>query len=119
MHPNHLRTLLALVVAALLTALPAFAQATTGTIVGQVFNPATGQYLRNAQVRIVESGDATISADEGLFRLSPVPAGRVTLEVTYTGYRQVTATVDVIAGATATKNFELCKFLQNTSLQTI
>jgi len=112
MHPNPLRTLLALAVAALLTALPAFAQANTGTIVGQVFNPATGQYLRNAQVRIVESGDATISADEGLFRLSPVPAGRVTLEVTYTGYRQVTATVDVIAGATATKNFELSSTLQ-------
>ncbi len=113
MHPNPLRTLFALAVAALLTALPAFAQATTGTIVGQVFNPSTGQYLRNAQVRIVESGDATISADEGLFRLSPVPAGRVTLEVTYTGYRQVTATVDVIAGATATKNFELVSTLQD------
>ena len=39
-HP--LRSLLALVFAALLTALPAFAQSAAGTIVGQVFNPATG-----------------------------------------------------------------------------
>jgi hypothetical protein len=87
--------------AALLSALPAFAQSATGSITGQVFNPATGEYLRNAQVRIVESGDVAVSADEGLFRLSPVPAGRVTLEVTYTGYRKVTATVEVAANAPA------------------
>jgi TonB-dependent receptor len=117
MHPNPLRTLFALVVA-LLTALPAFAQATTGTIVGQVFNPSTGEFLRNAQVRIVESGDTTISADEGLFRLSPVPAGRVTVEVSYTGYRNVTASVDVAAGATVTKNFELVSTLQEAAKTT-
>ena len=113
MHPNPVRTLLAVVCAALLSALPAFAQSATGSITGQVFNPATGEYLRNAQVRIVESGDVAVSADEGLFRLSPVPAGRVTLEVTYTGYRKVTATVEVAAGATATKNFELISTLQD------
>ncbi len=109
------RTLLAFVCAALLTALPAFAQPAAGTIVGRVFNPATGEYLRNAQIRIVESGDTVISEDEGAFRLSPVPAGRVTVEVSYTGYRKVTATVDVTAGATATKNFELVSTLQDAS----
>ena len=97
MNPNPVRTLLALVCAALLTALPALAQSATGTITGRVFNPATGEYLRNAQVRIVDSGDSVVSEDEGLYRLSPVPAGRVTVEVSYTGYRKVTATVDVAA----------------------
>ncbi|MCX6956041.1 MAG: TonB-dependent receptor [Verrucomicrobia bacterium] len=91
----------------------ATAPAGPGTIVGRVFNPATGEYVRNAQVRIVESGDSTVSEDEGAYRLSPVPAGRVTLEVTYTGYRSVTATVDVTAGGTVTKNFELISTLQD------
>ena len=118
MHPHPLRTLLALVCAALLTALPAFAQSAAGTIAGQVFNPATGEYLRNAQVRLVESGDAVVSEDEGLYRLSPVPAGRVTVEVSYTGYRKVTATVDVAAGATVTKNFELVSTLEDAAKST-
>lgn len=113
----HLKKLLAFALTALVATLSGHAQSTTGTIVGQVFNPSTGEYLRNAQVRIVESGDAVVSADEGLYRLSPVPAGRVTLEVTYTGYRKVTATVDVAAGATTTKNFELISTLQDSAAQ--
>ena len=113
MHPASVRTLLALVGATLLAALPVFAQSAAGTIVGRIFNPATGEFIRNAQVRLVENGDSVVSEDEGAFRLSPVPAGRVTLTVTYTGYRTVTATVDVAADATVTKNFELLSTLQD------
>ena len=42
----------------------------------------------------------------------------MTLEVIYTGYRKVTATVDVPAGASATKNFELVSTLQDPSAST-
>ena len=45
----------------------------------------TGEYLRNAQLRIVETGQAVISEDEGEFRISPVRAGPATVVVTYTG----------------------------------
>ncbi|MBC7366579.1 MAG: TonB-dependent receptor [Undibacterium sp.] len=87
----------------------------TGAITGRVFNPATGEYIRNAQIRIVETGVTAISENEGAFRFSSVPAGRVTLVVTYTGYRSVTSTVDVAAGSAATKNFDLISTLQPTA----
>jgi iron complex outermembrane receptor protein len=84
-----------------------------GTIIGRIFNPAAGEYIRNAQIRIVETGDTAISENEGAFRLSPVAPGRVTLSVTYTGYRTLTATVDVTSGSTAIKNFELVSTQQD------
>ena len=73
--------------------------AATGVITGRVFNPNTGEYLRNAQVRIEETGQTAISESGGEFRLAPVPAGKATLVVTYTGYRSVTAAVNVAPGA--------------------
>lgn len=84
----------------------------SGSIVGRVFNPATNEYIRNAQIRVVETGDTTVSEDEGAYRLAPVAPGRVTVSVTYTGYRTVTATVDVTAGPATVKNFELVSTLQ-------
>ena len=108
------KIILALFGACLLAARSLHAQpAASGNIIGRVFNPATGEYFRNAQIRVVETGDTAISEDEGAFRLSPVAPGRVTLVVTYTGYRSITATVDVTAGATTTKNFELVSTLQD------
>ena len=86
-----------------------------GTVTGRVFNPATGEYVRNAQLRLVETGATTVSEAEGAFRFGSVPAGRLTLVVTYTGYRSVTAAVDVAPGATATKNIELVSTLQEAS----
>lgn len=91
------------------------AQPTPGAITGRVFNPATGEYLRNAEVRIAETGQSTTSEGEGAFRLAPVAPGRVTLEVSYTGFRKATAVVDVAAGATAVKNFDLVSTLENTT----
>ena len=83
-----------------------------GAITGRVFNPSTGEFLRNANVRIVETGASVVTEDEGAFRLAPVAPGRVTLEVTYTGYRTTTAVVDVKAGGTAVKDFNLVSTLQ-------
>ena len=81
--------------------------AATGVITGRVFNPNTGEYLRNAQVRIEETGQTAISESGGEFRLAPVPAGKATLVVTYTGYRSVTAAVNVAPGAAVAQDFNL------------
>jgi TonB-dependent receptor len=85
---------------------PALAQG-AGAIAGRVYNPATGQYVRNAEIRIVESGQSTVTGDGGAYRLSPVSPGTVTVEVTYTGYRTERSTMTVIAGQTAQLSFEL------------
>jgi TonB-dependent receptor len=97
------------------TGAPVSAAARSGIITGKVYNPATGEYVRNAQLRLVETGATTVSEAEGAFRFGSVPAGRLTLVVTYTGYRSVTAAVDVAPGATATKNIELVSTLQEAS----
>lgn len=85
----------------------AFAQLAGGTITGQILNTDTGEYVRNATVR-VEGTDATaVSGDGGYYRLANVPAGEVRVVVTYTGYPTATAAVQVTAGATVTHDFEL------------
>lgn len=90
-------------------------EAGSGVITGKVFNPATGEYVRNAQIRVVETGATTISEAEGAFRLSSLPVGRLTLVVNYTGYRSVTAPVDVAATGATVKNFELVSTLQEST----
>jgi iron complex outermembrane receptor protein len=79
----------------------------SGAISGKIFNKDTGEYVRNADVRIAGSNLAAISADEGFYRLSNVPAGEVTLVLSYLGYPSVTATVQVSPNATATHDFEI------------
>ena len=82
-----------------------------GTIAGRVFNPATGEYIRNATIRVEGGAVSAVSAGGGEYRLYPVPAGNVTLSVSYTGYRTVTAAVAVPAGATVARDFELVSTL--------
>ncbi len=86
-----------------------------GSISGRIFNPATSEYFRNAQVRIVETGETAVSEDEGEYSFPSVASGRVTLVVTYTGYRTVTSPVEVSAGTSTTKNFELVSSLQESA----
>lgn len=83
------------------------AQPATGTIIGQVYNPVTREYVRNAEVRVDGTSLIATSEDGGFYRLSNVPAGEVTVTVTYTGYATISETVNVTAGQTATRDFEL------------
>lgn len=78
-----------------------------GSITGRVFNPATGEYVRNAEV--IASGGvlATVTDDNGVYAFEGVPAGEVTVEVRYTGYKKTLAVVTVAGGQTAQRNFEL------------
>jgi iron complex outermembrane recepter protein len=87
--------------------------ATTGAIEGRVFNPLTGEYIRNAEVRVQGSEQLVVTEADGHFRVPQVPAGAVTVTVNYTGYLPATATVEVTAGQIAQRNFDL----QSTSAQ--
>lgn len=82
------------------------AGADRGTIAGRIFNPATGEYVRHAEVRVV-GGPSVSSGDEGLYLLSGVAAGEATVVVSFTGLRTETATVRVAPGATVTHDFDL------------
>jgi TonB-dependent receptor len=89
--------------------LAALAQETapTGSITGRVYNPATGEYVRNAQIRVLSTNESTRSGDGGFYRLGSVPAGQVTVEVSYIGYPTVSDAVVVNAGATTARDFSI------------
>ena len=88
-------------------AVAAFAQAGAGGIIGgRIYNPATEQYVRNAEVRVSGTDLVAYSSDDGTYVLTNVPAGEATLTVTYTGYDVATARV-AVGGTAATQNFEL------------
>ncbi|MGH7959331.1 MAG: TonB-dependent receptor plug domain-containing protein, partial [Opitutaceae bacterium] len=86
--------------------------ASTGVIAGRVLNPASGEYVRNAQVRVEGTNLSAISEDGGFYRLPGVGPGDVKLVVIYTGYHPATATVHIMPGGTVTRDFELASALQ-------
>ncbi len=85
----------------------AFGQSNTGTITGRIYNPSTGEFVRNAQIRVDGSNLAAVSEDGGVYRLTGVAPGTVNLTVTFTGYKTATATVSVTAGGTVSRDFEM------------
>ena len=95
-----------LFVANMLPALAA-AQAAVGTITGRILNPATGEYVRNAQIRVEGTNLLVVSENGGFYSLPGVPVGTVRLSVTFTGYRTETASVPVPAGGVAVQEIPL------------
>lgn len=85
----------------ILCLLPLHAQS-TGTIQGRVYNPATSQYVRNAEVRLDGTNQITTTENDGSFQFNYVPAGPATIRVAYSGYDSATATLTVATGQTAT-----------------
>ena len=81
--------------------------ASTGSIQGRILSPATREYLRNVEVVIVGTNLATFSGEDGFYTLANVPAGEVQVSAAYTGYDVARERVQVTAGATATRDFEL------------
>lgn len=94
-----------ILITALLTA-PASAQPATGTIQGRVRNAESGTYLSKALVTIIGTNVETLTNEFGEFTLYNVAAGEVQLKASYTGQAPVTATVNVTAGETTTKDFD-------------
>jgi TonB-dependent receptor len=92
----------------LLVGVSAHAQAPSiGSIEGRVFNPATGEYVRDAEVRIRGTDMVAHTEQDGSFRFHNVPAGEVTLGVAYTGYLPATDAFNVSPGSTATREIQI------------
>jgi len=57
----------------------------TGAISGRIQNLVTGQYLNNARVTVRGTDRVAFTDESGIYRLTPLPAGPLVLEVFYTG----------------------------------
>jgi len=81
---------------ALAVATPAFSQeAATGTVAGRVINGTNGKSLSKALVSVKDTTLTTLTNDTGEYRIRNVPAGVVTLQVSYTGIDSATQEVTV------------------------
>ncbi|MFM8336819.1 MAG: TonB-dependent receptor plug domain-containing protein, partial [Opitutaceae bacterium] len=87
----------------------ALAADATGAVAGRVLNPATGEYVANAEVRVAGTTLLALSESDGSYRINRVPAGGHTLTVTYTGSPTLSAAVEVPAGGVVTRDFELAR----------
>ena len=79
----------------------------TGAVRGRVFDTVSGEYIRNAEVRVAGTNIVAYTEDSGLFRLGGVPEGSTTLIVRYAGLQDARADVTVVAGQTATADIQL------------
>ena len=85
----------------------AIARQGTGIIRGRVLDTTTGEYIRNAQVRLSGSSQVVFTDEGGNFRLVGVPGGNVEIIVRYTGLEEARASIELGADQTAVQNFEL------------
>ncbi len=75
-------------------------------ITGRVLNADSQLYIANAEVRIAGTAILVYTEDGGTYRIE-VPAGSVTLTVSYAGLQTATRTLDAAPDATLTADFEL------------
>jgi TonB-dependent receptor len=68
------------------------------TLVGSVRDHKTGAALKGARVEVVETGASTSTGDLGDFRFTRLPAGDVSLRVSYLGFPAQTEIVSVVGG---------------------
>lgn len=81
-----------------------------GIITGRVIDPATGDYKRDAIIRIVAADGQrrTVTSEEGgQYRITDVAAGPAILSISFTGYESQSQTVDVVAGQALPVDFAL------------
>lgn len=79
----------------------------SGSVRGRVLNTATGEYVRNAEIRVEGAPIVAYSEDDGDFRLTGVPAGDATIKVKYAGLQEATLVVSVAANQTAALDVSL------------
>ena len=73
----------------------------TGDVIGVVVDQASNQPVAGASIKLAENaGISAITAADGTFHLSSVPAAAYTLQVSRTGYQSRTASISVSAGQT-------------------
>jgi len=83
------------------------AETGAGVVRGRVLNTATGEYVRNAEIRVQGTTIVAFSEAGGDFRLTNVPSGDVTVVVKYTGLQDARAVVTVEPGQQATLDVAL------------
>lgn len=85
-------------------------RAESGVVTGQILDPATGEYLRNATIQI-ETADGrrltAVSGEGGEYRVVGVPAGAANLTVGYTGYLSQSVPIAVVSGQTVRRDVAL------------
>jgi iron complex outermembrane recepter protein len=105
--PFFLRVFAAVFSVFVFIAVPRLHAQSTGTIEGRVFNPATGQYVRDAEVRLQGTERIVNTGSDGSFRFEGVAPGQATVTVNYTGYVTATEPLNVSAGQIATREINL------------
>lgn len=83
------------------------AQTDIGSISGMVVNRDTKGYLEGARVVLAELNRTTITSREGSYLFSNVPAGKYTVRTFYTGFDEVSQSVEVSGGKLSMLNFNL------------
>lgn len=81
----------------------------TGSVSGRVMNAGNGMYLGKAVIKVVGTNIEYITDDYGFYTLNNLPAGNITLNVTYTGLNPTTQEVAIKAGETATQDIKLSR----------
>ena len=74
---------------------------------GRVQNVVTGQFLNNARVTVRGTELVAFTDQSGGYRLPQIPAGRVVLEVFYTGLDSQAVPLELAPGEVAARDFEL------------
>lgn len=98
--------------------LRAASDAATGSILGRVLNADGQTYIYDAQVAVLSSSAAGVTASSlaslhtatdqaGAFHLTGVPVGTATLQIVYPGLQSQTITVEVTGGAAATTEISM------------
>lgn len=80
---------------------------TTGVITGRVSNLVAGSFIGNVRVAVDGTTLETYTQVDGQYRLVNVPAGEVTLRVSYLNFARESARVPLTAGQIVTRDFEL------------
>ena len=78
-----------------------------GQVTGWVIDRDAGTALPGANVIIQGTSTGAATDEDGIFTLNNVPAGTVTLTVSYIGYQTASREIFVIDGQTVEANFEL------------
>jgi len=78
-----------------------------GTIEGRVTNARSGDFAERVRLTVENTSLETFSDQGGFFRLTGVPAGRVTLRAFFTGFDPQTEQVTVTAGGITRQDLTL------------
>ncbi|OAM87428.1 hypothetical protein AW736_22945 [Termitidicoccus mucosus] len=104
---NRIWPAIAVLVAAILLPMSAFAAANPTVVRGRVLDTSTGRYLLNAQVRIAGSGLVSYTDGYGEYIITNAPAGETVIQATYGDMTPKQYTITITEGATTEQDFDM------------